>query len=255
MCTCTRATVFPQHKPLSQALPTAQKTSLPATVQSLSRGAHCLGAPGKGSLRAGGATEPSQWGASRTEPGSLRGLQGRTTEASSRAFSPVIHLLPSLFVSSFILRWRETEGGKEGQGQLGLVAKVWAVCPPPGPAAPRGQPLSAPSVAQWHQRKGILMSLPSSRAPEAGSLFPAPRCQSNTPIPALPDSPSPLSTCQLRNGFLKWRIPARDRLPIDTLFRGWQARLKCPAVPTHAHGGLPLTLHAAHVATTPQPPH
>lgn len=111
-----------------------------------------------------------------------------------------------------------------------------ATRPPPGPAAPRGQHPSAPSVAQWHHRKGVLMSLLSSRAPEAGSLNPAPRCQSNTPIPALTDGPSPPpSPASSERDFLKWRIPARDRLSTDTLFRGWQARLKCPAVPTHTH--------------------
>ena len=137
-----------------------------------------LATPGWGLRLPGRAREPAR--ASRQNKGRL---------FQSLLFRDPPLALSSLFVSSFLLRWREAEGGREGQGPLGACSKVLAAPSAPWTRSPKGPVSPAPSVARWHHRKGILMSPPSSLAPEAGSVFPAPRCQGDTPIPALPDSP------------------------------------------------------------------
>lgn len=84
--------------------------------------------------------------------GAGKRFPAKTRAAYSRAFSPVIHLSPSLlsFVSSFILGGREAqrqEGREEGWGQLAPGAKLLAAPPqPPRLAAAKGISRLRP----WH---------------------------------------------------------------------------------------------------------
>lgn len=76
------------------------------------------------------------------------------------------------------------------------------------------------------------------------------------PHSSAPRQPFSSQTCQLRSGFLKWRIPARDRLSIDTLLGGRPASPRqMPSGPHTRTRRLATHTSCAHVATTPRSRH
>lgn len=109
-----------------------------------------------------------------------------TRDAYSRAFSPVIHLSPSLL--SFVSFYSGREGGAEGVGKRGGLGAAGAWGQAPGSTPPHHLPDSqlqraSPgsdrgTEAPWRGHFNVTLS---GLAPEAGSLLPTPWCQSDTP--------------------------------------------------------------------------
>lgn len=119
------------------------------------------------------------------EPGSRQGLRAKP----GSLFQSLLSCDPPRALSSLFcfLFCSERRGGS---GIWGLRLRCGLSSPLPDVQVQRAS-VSAQSMAQWHHRKGILMSLPSSLAPDANRLFPTPWCQSNTASPTLTDTLPP----------------------------------------------------------------
>ena len=150
------------------------------------------------------------------EPGSQRGLPGKTREArsvSSLLWSSSRSLaLPSSLL--YFLFYSEGDGGREegkkGQGQLGLGPRYWLpitswTCNSKGPESPSSERGTVASLKGHFnvtpKQPGSLgwQALPSTIVPKQPSQFGAHRQPFSSP-----------KTCQLQYASLKWRIPSRD---------------------------------------------
>ena len=137
--------------PLGQAFPAAKKT-LPE-AGGPSPGCRLIACVAPAGLPAQWDGRPSRAGAGAHFPqsrGAGKRFPGNTRDAHSRAFSPVIHLSPSLL--SFVSFYSGREGGAEGGGKrerLG-AAGTWGQAPgtpPPGLAAAEG----ISQLRPWHR--------------------------------------------------------------------------------------------------------